>query len=177
MADILEDDPPEKYTLTDHLWTYLQNCKKKHEAKGNGFGFGLNEDFSGVSRTLNARSYKDGSEVLISRGRGKNPRRLTIVEAARLMGYGEVVEARTHLVVADTQACKQLGNSVVPAVVSEVGQRMLPHIRGKWRELSDCILSEPRGGSGTPIVPELVLREPAKETVKPKAWESERNRN
>ena len=73
LGDILEEDPDDKYTLTDHLWNYLQEYKKKHEAKGNGFGFGLNEAFSGITRTLSARYYKDGSEVLISQEKKKNP--------------------------------------------------------------------------------------------------------
>ncbi len=172
LSDILEENPPEKYTLTDHLWNYLQNYKKKHEAKGNGFGFGLNEDFSGVSRTLSARYYKDGSEVLISRGQGKTPRRLTIVEAARLMGYGEVVEAREDMVVSDTQAYKQLGNSVVPAVVTEVGQRLLPHIRCKWREQNGCTLAGARNVSGVSesgvLVREKYVDEPPTAKAGPK---------
>ncbi len=141
LSDILEDEPDEKYTLTDHLWNYLQEYKKKHEARGNGFGFGLIEDFSGVTRTLSARYYKDGSEVLISQGKRKNPRRLTIVEAARLMGYGDVVKSREDVPVSDTQAYRQFGNSVVPAVVSAIGRQILPLIRQKWLEQSGgCIL-------------------------------------
>lgn len=121
---ILEKNPPEKYVLTDKLWDYLQRYAEKHRAKGNGFGFGMT-DLNGVSRTLSARYYKDGSEVLIPRGKGKNPRRLTIVEAARLMGYGEVVTTREDVPVSDTQAYKQFGNSVVPAVVTAVGRQIV----------------------------------------------------
>lgn len=86
LASILAPDVPEKYTLTDHLWNYLQNYAKKHQAAGNGFGFGL---FTGndVARTLSARYHKDGSEILISQGSRKNPRRLTPRECAKLMGY------------------------------------------------------------------------------------------
>jgi len=64
LKDILEKNVPEKYTLTDHLWKYLQDYAKKHRAKGNGFGFGL-ADPEGRTRTLSARYYKDGSEILI----------------------------------------------------------------------------------------------------------------
>ena len=56
-----------KYTLSPALWTYLQNYAEKHRAKGNGFGcsvFGPDD----VARTLSARYYKDGSEILIGRG-------------------------------------------------------------------------------------------------------------
>src|SRR6185312_10152523 len=75
-----------KYTLTSHLWRYLREYKEKHQAAGNGFGFGLVKP-EDVARTLSARYYKDGSEILVSRGRGKNPRRLTPRECARLMGF------------------------------------------------------------------------------------------
>lgn len=121
--DILEPDPDPKYTLTDHLWNYLQAYAKKHQAAGNGFGFGI-ADPNGVSRTLSARYYKDGSEILIAQP-GKNPRRLTLVEAARLMGYGEYVRHRSDIPVSDTQAYRQFGNSVVPLVVEAVARQVI----------------------------------------------------
>lgn len=107
-----------KYTLTDHLWTYLQNYAEKHRAKGNGFGFGLVGPRD-VARTLSARYYKDGSEILI-RQRGKNPRRLTPRECARLMGFPDTF----RIPVSDTRAYKQFGNSVVVPVVQEVARIM-----------------------------------------------------
>ncbi|MBL3575605.1 DNA (cytosine-5-)-methyltransferase [Rhodovulum sulfidophilum] len=112
-----------KYTLTDKLWEYLQNYAAKHKAKGNGFGFGLvgPED---IARTLSARYYKDGSEILVSRGCGKNPRRLTPRECARLMGYDDGF----RIPVSDTQAYKQFGNSVAVPVFAEVARIMQPHI-------------------------------------------------
>jgi len=111
-----------KYTLTDHLWQYLQDYAAKHKAKGNGFGFGLvtGED---VARTLSARYYKDGSEILISQGK-KNPRRLTPRECARLMGFDDTYS----IVVSDTQAYKQFGNSVVVPVIKAVASIMEPYI-------------------------------------------------
>ena len=75
----------DKYTLSTHLWSYLKAYAAKHRAKGNGFGFGLFGP-DDIARTLSARYYKDGSEILIRRGRG-NPRRLTPRECARLMGF------------------------------------------------------------------------------------------
>lgn len=127
--DILEDpgdvdNVDKKYILTSHLWTYLQNYAAKHRAKGNGFGFGMT-DLEGVSRTLSARYYKDGSEVLIPRGGRKRPRRLTIVEAAHLMGFREVVNHRDDVPVSDTQAYKQFGNAVVPDVVEAVAAQVM----------------------------------------------------
>ena len=129
LADILEPNPNPKYTLTDHLWNYLQEYAKRHREQGNGFGYGLvgPED---IARTLSARYYKDGSEILI-RQCGRNPRRLTPREAAKLMGYGEK-NARTFghpdgfpIVVSDTQAYRQFGNSVVPDMVEAVGRRIV----------------------------------------------------
>ena len=113
-----------KYTLTDHLWTYLQNYAEKHRTKGNGFGFGLvtGDD---VARTLSARYYKDGSEILVSCGKGKNPRRLTPRECARLMGFSDAYK----IVVSDTQAYRQFGNSVVVPVITAVTQLMKPYIQ------------------------------------------------
>lgn len=133
LADILEPDPEPKYTLTDNLWQYLQEYARRHREKGNGFGFGLvgPED---IARTLSARYYKDGSEILI-RQEGKNPRRLTPREAARLMGYSEKY-AKTFghpggfpIVVSDTQAYRQFGNSVVPDVVEAVGRQIVEVFR------------------------------------------------
>jgi DNA (cytosine-5)-methyltransferase 1 len=114
----------EKYTLTDKLWAYLQGYADKHKAAGNGFGFGLvtPED---VTRTLSARYYKDGSEILVSQGAKKNPRRLTPRECARLMGYGDDF----RIPVSDTQAYKQFGNSVAVPVFEAVARIMQPHIQ------------------------------------------------
>ena len=113
-----------KYTLTDKLWQYLQDYSAKHKAKGNGFGFGLVTP-DDVARTLSARYYKDGSEILVSRGTKKNPRRLTPRECARLMGYPDDFK----IPVSDTQAYKQFGNSVAVPVFCEVARIMLPHIQ------------------------------------------------
>lgn len=118
--EILEPNPPEKYTLTKHLWTYLQNYAKKHQAAGNGFGYGM-VDLDGISRTLSARYFKDGSEILIPRGRNQNPRRLTPRECARLMGFPEWFQ----IPVSDTQAYRQFGNSVVVPVVTAVARRVV----------------------------------------------------
>lgn len=113
-----------KYTLTDHLWTYLQNYAEKHRKKGNGFGFGLvgGDD---VARTLSARYYKDGSEILIRQKR-KNPRRLTPRECARLMGFDRPGQELFRIPVSDTQAYKQFGNAVVVPVVEAVARHMQP---------------------------------------------------
>lgn len=112
-----------KYTLTTKLWQYLQNYAEKHRLAGNGFGFGL-VDADCIARTLSARYYKDGSEILVKRGRGRNPRRLTPRECARLMGF----PADFRIPVSDTQAYKQFGNSVVVPVIEAVAHHMKPHV-------------------------------------------------
>ena len=112
-----------KYTLTAHLWQYLQDYAAKHRAAGNGFGFGL-VDGNSIARTLSARYYKDGSEILVSQGKRKRPRRLTPRECARLMGFPDDFV----IPVSDTQAYKQFGNSVVMPVMREVARIMKPRI-------------------------------------------------
>ncbi|MBR0552054.1 DNA (cytosine-5-)-methyltransferase [Stakelama marina] len=114
----------EKYTLTDHLWRYLQGYAAKHKAAGNGFGFGLVGP-NDVARTLSARYYKDGSEILVEQ-KGDNPRRLTPRECARLMGFDEPSGRDFIIPVSDTQAYRQFGNAVVVPVVKAVAEHMLP---------------------------------------------------
>ncbi|TXI89387.1 MAG: DNA (cytosine-5-)-methyltransferase [Cupriavidus sp.] len=113
----------DRYTLTPKLWAYLQAYAAKHRAAGNGFGFGLVGPDS-VSRTLSARYYKDGSEILVSQGPRKRPRRLTPRECARLMGFPDSFV----IPVSDTQAYKQFGNSVVMPVMQEIARVMKPRI-------------------------------------------------
>lgn len=115
-----------KYTLSDHLWSYLQEYARRHRLRGNGFGFGLvgPED---TARTLSARYYKDGSEILIRQDEA-NPRRLTPRECARLMGFDEPGLSQFEIPVSDTQAYKQFGNSVAVPVVDAIARAMVPHI-------------------------------------------------
>ncbi len=124
LSDIVED----KYTLTPKLWEYLQAYKEKHTKAGNGFGFSLfgPED---VTRTLSARYYKDGSEILV-RQEGKRPRRLTPRECARLMGFERAGTNQPFIIpVSDTQAYRQFGNSVVVPKVRAVAELMLPYVK------------------------------------------------
>ena len=116
----------DKYTLSTHLWTYLKGYAEKHRAKGNGFGFGLFGP-GDIARTLSARYYKDGSEILIRRGRG-NPRRLTPRECARLMGFDRPGQTSFTIPVSDTRAYKQFGNAVVVPVVEAVARHIAPWI-------------------------------------------------
>jgi DNA (cytosine-5)-methyltransferase 1 len=135
LADVLDLKPDLKYTLTDHLWKYLQNYAKRHKKKGNGFGFGLAYP-GGITRTLSARYYKDGSEILIPQ-KGKNPRRLTPQECARLMGFDDV-----KIVVSDMQAYKQFGNAVVPKVVEAIGNEIVKVLSWQIQSGDNCLLKK-----------------------------------
>lgn len=138
-----------KYTLTDKLWAYLQAYAAKHRAAGNGFGFGL-VDGDSIARTLSARYYKDGSEILVSRGEGENPRRLTPRECARLMGFPDSF----RIPVSDTQAYKQFGNSVAVPVIAAVANAMQPFILGS----AEVAERRPRAAAvRLPFPPEPVL--------------------
>jgi DNA (cytosine-5)-methyltransferase 1 len=119
VEDVLESKVDNKYTLTDKLWLYLQNYAAKHKEKGNGFGFGLVK-MDGITRTLSARYYKDGSEILIPQVR-KNPRRLTPRECARIQGFPD----EFIIPVSDNQAYRQFGNSVVVPLMQAVGNEMV----------------------------------------------------
>jgi DNA (cytosine-5)-methyltransferase 1 len=118
----------DRYTLSSHLWGYLQDYAAKHRAKGNGFGFGLCGPDE-VARTLSARYYKDGSEILV-RQRDRPPRRLTPRECARLMGFDRGGRDRFEIPVSDTQAYKQFGNAVVVPLIEAVARHMQPWIKG-----------------------------------------------
>ncbi len=120
IKDILDPHVDPKYTLSDHLWEYLQAYAEKHKAKGNGFGYGL-VDINGISRTLSARYYKDGSEILIPQSDGRNPRKLSPRECARLMGYPDIYRLDQ---VSDVQAYRQCGNSVVVPLITAVSEQI-----------------------------------------------------
>ncbi|MCY3689012.1 MAG: DNA (cytosine-5-)-methyltransferase [Gammaproteobacteria bacterium] len=126
LSAILDTQVDSKYTLTRHLWNYLQDYKKKHQSAGNGFGYSMFGP-DDVARTLSARYFKDGSEILI-RQKGTRPRRLTPRECACLMGFEKPGEEKFKIPVSDTQAYRQFGNSVVVPVVRAVAQLIKPHI-------------------------------------------------
>jgi|ERR1051326_1250863 DNA (cytosine-5)-methyltransferase 1 len=124
LGSILEKKVDRKYTLSNHLWQYLRNYADKHKAAGNGFGYSVFTPHD-IARTLSARYYKDGSEILISQGIRRNPRRLTPRECARLMGF----PSDFKIPVSDTQAYRQFGNSVVVPVVEEIAQELVASLK------------------------------------------------
>jgi len=136
LNEILEPSVPEKYTLSDHLWRYLQEYARKHQAAGNGFGFGL-VNGNDVARTLSARYYKDGSEILVAQKDGRNPRRLTPKECARLMGF----PTDFKIPVSDTQAYKQFGNSVVVPVAEQVARQVVAALSRSTDYRSELVLT------------------------------------
>jgi len=119
LEKILEKNTDRKYTLTKGVWNALKRHAQKHKEAGNGFGYSI-ADVNGISRTLSARYYKDGAEILISQGRGRLPRRLTPGECVRLMGFPDSFK----IPVSDNQAYRQFGNSVVMPVVETIARRM-----------------------------------------------------
>ena len=121
LGDILERNVDDKYTISDALWDGHQRRKKEHIEKGNGFGFSLFNEESEYTNTISARYYKDGSEILIDQGNGRNPRKITPRECARLQGFPE----EFIIPVSDTQAYKQFGNSVAVPVIRAVAKRMI----------------------------------------------------
>ncbi len=125
LGDILEKSVDEKYTISDALWEGHQRRKKEHQEKGNGFGYTLFNEESEYTNTISARYYKDGSEILIDQGKGKNPRKLTPRECARLQGFPE----KFIIPVSDTQAYKQFGNSVAVPVVRAVAKKIIEEIK------------------------------------------------
>jgi DNA (cytosine-5)-methyltransferase 1 len=144
IKSILLPDTDPKYTLSNKLWDYLQEYSKKHKLKGNGFGFGL-VNLEGISRTMSARYYKDGAEILIPQI-DKNPRRLTPPECAALQGY-PIYPINTNskkrsfkIAVSDNQAYKQFGNSVVTTMIQAIGKQIV-NILASTSTVSDSVVN------------------------------------
>jgi DNA (cytosine-5)-methyltransferase 1 len=119
LRDILEKKVDEKYTINDHLWNYHQKRKREQKEKGNGFGYHV-FNHSQSSGTLPARYNKDGADILIEQ-EGKNPRKLTPRECARLMGFSEDFILNKS----ENQMYIQFGNSVVVPLVALIASAMV----------------------------------------------------
>lgn len=137
LRDILESEEDikskygDKYTVTKGTWEALKRHKENHLSKGNGFGYGvITAPFNDkVTRTLSARYYKDGAEILISQGDKKRPRRLTPLEVYRLQGFPQKFEhlfkSKEFQPVSDAQVYKQFGNSVTVPVITALAENIL----------------------------------------------------
>lgn len=129
LGDILEPncsvDP--KYTISDRLLAGHIRRLKEHKAKGNGFGFSVFTADSPYCNTISARYYKDGSEVLIDQSDvGRNPRKLTPRECARIQGFPESFNVNA---VSDVQNYRQFGNSVSVPVIQAIANEMVAYIK------------------------------------------------
>lgn len=120
VGKILEDQVDDKYTISDKLWEGHKRRKINNKKEGKGFGYGLFNENSEYTNTISARYYKDGSEILIEQT-GKNPRKLTPREAARLQGFPEDF----IIPVSDTQAYRQFGNSVAVPVIYHIAENII----------------------------------------------------
>lgn len=120
VKDILEDCVDDKYTISDKLWVGFQNRKARNNKAGKGFGFSLVNEEDPYTNTLLARYYKDGKEILVSQ-EGKNPRRLTPRECARLQGFPD----EFIIPVSDTQAYQGFGNSVAVPVIHAIAEQII----------------------------------------------------
>lgn len=130
LGDILEKNVDEKYTISDRLWSGHLRRKMEHEKNGNGFGYSLFDENSKYTSTISARYYKDGSEILIKQ-EGKNPRKITPREAARLQGFPDDF----IIPVNDSQAYKQFGNSVAIPVIRALAIKIMEAIKVNWEIL------------------------------------------
>lgn len=124
VGDILQKKVDEKYTISDRLWAGHQRRKREHAKKGYGFGYSMFNNASTHTSTISARYYKDGSEILIEQ-KGKNPRKITPREAARLQGYPDDFA----IPVSDVQAYKQFGNSVAVPVIEALAKNVVQELR------------------------------------------------
>ena len=131
IKDFLDSRPPKKYIISDLLWDSHQKRKIRNKKAGKGFGFRLSYPTDKATVTISARYYKDGSECLLYRGEGKNPRRLTPREVFRLQGFPESFK----FTVSDLQAYKQAGNAVPINVVEKVCSSVINYLENNQKNI------------------------------------------
>jgi DNA (cytosine-5)-methyltransferase 1 len=127
LGDILLKNVHNNYTISSRLWEGHKKRKLKHKKNGNGFGYSLFDKKSLSTNTLSARYYKDGCEILVCRGKNKNPRMLTERECARLQGFPDTFK----IPVSKTEAYKQFGNSVPVTIIKKIATQMLKYLSNK----------------------------------------------
>ena len=131
IKDFLDIYPPKKYIISDLLWDSHQKRKIRNRKAGKGFGFRMSYPTDKATVTISARYYKDGSECLLYRGEGKNPRRLTPREVFRLQGFPE----NFKFSVSDLQAYKQAGNAVPINVVEKVCSSVINYLENNQKNI------------------------------------------
>lgn len=128
IKNILQNNVDDKYTLSDKTWNRLIEHKAKQQEKGNNFGYQL-VNLDKPSYTLTAHYAKDPIDILIPQ-EGKNPRKLTPRECARLQGFPDDF----IIPVSNTQAYKQFGNSVAIPVVTLIIKEIKEYIKTHSQE-------------------------------------------
>jgi DNA (cytosine-5)-methyltransferase 1 len=123
-----------KYYLSNQYLETLIKHKKRHEDKGNGFGYEIIADDSianavvcgGMGRERNlVLDYRITDFTPVTKIKGevnrKGIRKMTPREWARLQGYPD----QFIIPVADASAYKQFGNSVAVPAIQAMGQKIL----------------------------------------------------
>ena len=137
--DIREEEAvPAKYYLSTTYMDTLVAHKKRHEAKGNGFGFEI-RDWSDVAGAIVCGGMgRERNLVVDNRQKNLVPtthikgeinpygiRKMTPREWARLQGYPDDFV----LPLADTHLYKQLGNSVTVNVIEAIAEKIKETIK------------------------------------------------
>ncbi len=123
LGEILDENIPEKYTISSRMWESAIRRKENNRKRGYGFGYSLFNKDSEYTSTISARYYKDGSEIWIDDGK-ETPRMLTPNEARKLQGFPEGFK----IPVSDLQAYKQFGNSVSVPVIRAIAKKIVDHL-------------------------------------------------
>ena len=127
-----------KYYLSTQYLKSLREHKKRHEDKGNGFGFEIIPD-NGVSNAIVVGGMgRERNLVIDKRLTDFTPttkikgvvnregiRRMTPREWARLQGFPESFK----IVVSDAQAYKQFGNSVAVPAIEATARKLINSLR------------------------------------------------
>ena len=139
IRDIMEDAPiPSKYYLSDVYMQTLINHKKRHESKGNGFGYEI-RNLDGIAGTLVCGGMgRERNLIIDNREHDTTPtthikgkinedgiRKMTPREWARLQGFPDSFK----FVLADVHLYKQFGNSVTVPVIKAIATKIKEVLR------------------------------------------------
>lgn len=127
VREILEKNIPEKYYLSQKYYEGLLVHKKRHEAKGSGFGCQV-LDPNGISNTLVCGNMGRERNLIKDKPVSVNKwgvRKLTERECARLQGFPDWFK----IPVSTTQAYKQFGNAVSVPVAEGVARKLKRYLQ------------------------------------------------